>query len=114
MIIISYDRLFFRTSYFLLERFPSKTTVSPGPAHSPADEEADATFEEYSKQKEYLEKSVYALKVKLRKDSEIHKQDNQRAMLENMSLIKNINELRREIGLLKHEQQLRKLNQQGM
>lgn len=56
---------------------------------------------------------MYALKVKLVKDSEIHKQDNQRAMLENIALIKNINELRREIGLLKHEQQQRKLNQQG-
>ena len=52
----------------------------------------------------YLEKSVAALKSKLSKDTLIHKQDNMRAMQENMQLIRHINDLRKEIQFLKHEQ----------
>lgn len=69
-------------------------------------------YAEYERQKDYLERSVRALKKKLQKDSSVHKQDNQRAMLENISLIKNINELRKEILFLQGEQAQKKLNQQ--
>merc|ERR1719311_567354 len=49
---------------------------------------------EYQRQKEYLEKSVESLKRKLQKDSEVHRQDNMRVMQENVSLIREINDLR--------------------
>ena len=52
---------------------------------------------EYNRQREYLEKSVESLKRKLHKDMESHRQDNMRIMQENVTLIKEINELRREV-----------------
>ncbi|MEW5319195.1 MAG: hypothetical protein WDW38_010360 [Sanguina aurantia] len=52
---------------------------------------------EGSRQREYLERSVDSLKRKLAKDSELHRTDNLRVMQENTALIKEINELRREI-----------------
>lgn len=54
---------------------------------------------EFSRQKEHLERSVASLRKKLEKDSEIHKADNVRIMQENVSLIKEINDLRRELKL---------------
>merc|ERR1711904_212431 len=65
---------------------------------------------EYQRQKEYLEKSVESLKRKLLKDSEVHRQDNMRVMQENVSLIREINELRKEISFLKHERQQQRLH----
>ena len=54
---------------------------------------------EFARQREFLEKSIESLKRKLRKDSEAHKSDNTRLMNENVALIKEINELRREMKL---------------
>merc|ERR1712154_702744 len=54
---------------------------------------------EFSRQKEHLERSVASLRKKLEKDSEIHKADNVRIMQENVSLIKEINDLRKELKL---------------
>merc|ERR1719262_2131766 len=65
---------------------------------------------EYHRQKEYLEKSVESLKRKLQKDSEVHRQDNMRVMQENVSLIRGINDLRKEINFLKHERQQQRLH----
>ncbi|GLC59167.1 hypothetical protein PLESTB_001455600 [Pleodorina starrii] len=56
---------------------------------------------EAARQREYLEKTVDSLKRKLAKDSELHRTDNLRIMQENTALIKEINELRREIKALK-------------
>lgn len=56
---------------------------------------------EYNRQREYLEKSVESLKRKLQKDMELHRSDNMRIMQENVSLIKEINELRREVKVLR-------------
>merc|ERR1711937_542850 len=53
---------------------------------------------EYNRQRTYLEKSVDSLKRKLAKDSEVHRIDNMRIMQENVSLIREINDLRREIN----------------
>merc|ERR1719265_1317247 len=50
--------------------------------------------EEYNRQRDYLEKSVDSLKRKLQKDSEVHRIDNMRIMQENVSLIREINDLR--------------------
>eukprot|EP00163_Fabomonas_tropica_P019041 TRINITY_DN334_c0_g1_i4.p1 TRINITY_DN334_c0_g1~~TRINITY_DN334_c0_g1_i4.p1 ORF type:complete len:1057 (+),score=414.00 TRINITY_DN334_c0_g1_i4:945-4115(+) len=60
---------------------------------------------EYSRQREYLEKNLESLKRKLAKDSKLHKSDNMRIMQENVALIKEINELRREIRTILQQQQ---------
>ena len=52
---------------------------------------------EYISQKKYLEKSVAMLNKNLKKDREIHKQDNIRIMSENVELIREINNLRKTI-----------------
>ncbi|XP_069083885.1 cilia- and flagella-associated protein 57 [Pleurodeles waltl] len=52
---------------------------------------------EYSRQREHLEHSLATLQKKLVKDTEIHRSDNVRVMQENVSLIKEINDLRREL-----------------
>ncbi|KAI6655110.1 WD repeat-containing protein 65-like [Oopsacas minuta] len=60
--------------------------------------EVDAQ-DEYARQREHLERNVTALKKKLKKESEIHKSDNVRIMQENVTLIKEINELRKELKI---------------
>ncbi|XP_044157486.1 cilia- and flagella-associated protein 57 [Bufo gargarizans] len=52
---------------------------------------------EYARQREHLERSLSTLQKKLVKDTEIHRADNVRVMQENVTLIKEINELRREL-----------------
>ncbi|XP_066926478.1 cilia- and flagella-associated protein 57-like [Clytia hemisphaerica] len=52
---------------------------------------------EYARQREHLERSVASLRKKLAKDTEIHRADNVRIMQENVYLIKEINDLRREL-----------------
>merc|ERR1712178_81854 len=56
---------------------------------------------EYTRQRKYLEKSVENLKRKLAKDTGLHRYEATRFMQENASLIKEINDLRREIKILK-------------
>merc|ERR1719410_2686095 len=58
---------------------------------------------EYNRQRDYLEKSVDSLKRKLEKDSQAHRIDNMRIMQENVTLITEINHLRREINALRHD-----------
>ncbi|XP_043347269.1 cilia- and flagella-associated protein 57 isoform X2 [Dermochelys coriacea] len=53
--------------------------------------------QEYTRQREHLERNLAMLKKKVVKESEIHRADNVRIMQENVSLIKEINELRREL-----------------
>ena len=48
-----------------------------------------------------------SLNYKLAKDMRVHKKDNQRIMQENIALIKEINELRREIKNMKDRQRAR-------
>merc|ERR1712054_387290 len=64
---------------------------------------------EYNRQRDYLEKSVESLKRKLNKNMELHRNDNSRMMQENVSLIKEINELRREIKNMKQAQRAKEL-----
>lgn len=54
---------------------------------------------EYARQREHLERSVASLRKKLVKDTEIHRADNVRIMQENVSLIKEINDLRKELKI---------------
>merc|ERR1712137_1206550 len=65
---------------------------------------------EYNRQRDYLEKSVANLKRKLLKDSDVHRLDNQNIIQENVGLIRQISELRKEIDTLKKERQQQRLN----
>ncbi|XP_038622165.1 cilia- and flagella-associated protein 57 [Tachyglossus aculeatus] len=55
--------------------------------------------QEYIRQREHLERNLATLKRKVVKENELHKTDNVRIMQENVSLIKEINELRRELKI---------------
>ncbi|KAL0966818.1 hypothetical protein UPYG_G00300520 [Umbra pygmaea] len=57
--------------------------------------------EEYRRQREHLEREVLSLKRKLAEDSEGHRTENIKMMKENVSLIKEINELRHELSLVR-------------
>lgn len=61
----------------------------------------EGVHKEYHRQRDYLEKTVQSLKNKLDKDTQLHRTDNLRAVQENVALIKEINELRRETKSLK-------------
>lgn len=52
---------------------------------------------EYVRQRSYLEKTIESLKRKLAADSEAHRADELRIMSQNVTLIRELNELRREI-----------------
>ncbi|NXI62239.1 CFA57 protein, partial [Anseranas semipalmata] len=61
-------------------------------------EEVDMDLQqEYVRQREYLERNLAALKKKVVKDQEIHQAAYMRIMQENVSLIKEINDLRQEL-----------------
>lgn len=55
---------------------------------------------EYNRERDYLERTVSGLKKKLIKDSETNRADRTRIISENVVLIKEINELRREVKTL--------------
>jgi len=55
--------------------------------------------EEFQRHRNYLERTVQGLQKKLVKDSAVFKKDSTRIMQENVALIKEINELRREISV---------------
>ncbi|XP_040421974.1 cilia- and flagella-associated protein 57 isoform X1 [Cygnus olor] len=61
-------------------------------------EEVDVDLQkEYTRQREYLERNLAALKKKVVKDQEVHQAAYMRIMQENVSLIKEINDLRQEL-----------------
>ncbi len=62
--------------------------------------------QEYARQREYLERTVASLRYKFHKDSGLHRLDNVRIMQENVSLIKEINQLRRNITTVKQKEKL--------
>ena len=59
------------------------------------------THKEFQRHRNYLERTVQGLQKKLIKDSNVFKKDSSRIMQENVALIKEINELRREISVAK-------------
>ena len=61
---------------------------------------------EYTRQRNYLEKTIDSLKRKLAADSEAHRADELRIMSQNVSLIRELNELRREIKVRQRQQQI--------
>ena len=72
------------------------------------EEDADVASE-YARQRDYLEKTVNSLKRKLSKDTERHRVESMRIMQENVALIKEINELRREMRAMKAQAQAERL-----
>jgi WD40 repeat protein len=64
---------------------------------------------EYQRQRQYLERTVEALRRKLERDSEANQHENLRVMQENVALVKEINELRKEIRNIKQAQREREL-----
>ncbi|XP_076149428.1 cilia- and flagella-associated protein 57-like [Alosa pseudoharengus] len=58
---------------------------------------------EYSRQREHLERNVASLKKKLSKDAEVHRAENNKIMKENVSLIREINDLRRELRMVRSQ-----------
>eukprot|EP01002_Notosolenus_urceolatus_P000978 NODE_124_length_2690_cov_42.754638_g100_i0.p1 GENE.NODE_124_length_2690_cov_42.754638_g100_i0~~NODE_124_length_2690_cov_42.754638_g100_i0.p1 ORF type:complete len:876 (+),score=301.78 NODE_124_length_2690_cov_42.754638_g100_i0:62-2629(+) len=61
----------------------------------------DDLHKEYHRQRDYLERTVESLKKKLAKDHDSHKSDVSRIMAENVVLIQEVNELRREIRAIR-------------
>jgi hypothetical protein len=74
--------------------------------HTKAQRAAD-DHKDYHRQRKYLEHSVDSLNDKLEKDMHVHKKENVRIMQENIALISEINELRREIQILRTTQRLK-------
>uniref|UniRef100_A0A8D1WZJ7 EML-like second beta-propeller domain-containing protein n=1 Tax=Sus scrofa TaxID=9823 RepID=A0A8D1WZJ7_PIG len=59
--------------------------------------------QEYARQREHLERNLATIKKKVVKESELHRTDYVRIMQENVLLIKEINELRRELKLTRSQ-----------
>lgn len=65
-------------------------------------DQGDADLQkEYAQQRKYLEKSVDYLRRMISKDSDVHRQENNRIMKENVTLLIEINHLRQELKNLK-------------
>lgn len=62
--------------------------------------------EEYQRQRDYLERTVDGLKRKLHKEMELHKRNSARLIQENVALVKEINELRKEAKVGSQEKAL--------
>lgn len=69
-----------------------------------------AVSKEYKRQRQYLERSVGVLKSKLSRDTKARRNDNMRVMQENVALIKEINDLRGEIKLIRQVQKAKEMN----
>lgn len=61
---------------------------------------------EYIRQREFLERTVASLRRKITKDQEMHTAENGRIMSENLGLVKEVNQMRREF---KASQERRKM-----
>ena len=57
--------------------------------------------QEYNRQRDHLERTVATLRSKLAKEDKSHKSDNVRIMQENVALIGEINQLRKELRGMK-------------
>ena len=56
---------------------------------------------EYTRQREYLERSVADLKRQLTRDTQLHSDENRRIMQDNVALVKEINDLRHTIKMMR-------------
>ena len=60
--------------------------------------------QEYARQREYPERTVASLRYKFHKDQDVHRTDNVKIMQENVTLIKEINQLRRNLSSAKQKE----------
>lgn len=67
---------------------------------------------EYANKRRYLENNVNYLRQMLQKDQDVHKQENSRIMKENVTLIQEINDLRKEVRTL--EMKLKQIGSSDM
>jgi hypothetical protein len=88
----------------LYQRF---VTTAPSQGVSDSSNSVEDMHRDHQRQRHYLEKSVDSLNDKLTKDMQIQKKDHQRIMQENIILITEINNLRREIKHIKDAQKAR-------
>ncbi len=58
---------------------------------------------DYRRQREYMERSLDSLNAKFKKEDHVHKSESRRILQENVSLIKEINELRRELHVARSQ-----------
>ncbi|KAJ3190576.1 Cilia- and flagella-associated protein 57 [Irineochytrium annulatum] len=65
--------------------------------------------QEYSRQREYLQRTVASLRRKVSKDQGIHRSDNVKIMQENVALIKEINQLRRDLRVVRAKEKEQEL-----
>ncbi len=61
--------------------------------------------QEHNRQREFLERTIDALKKKMTKGEQLHKEETSRVMQENVTLIKEINDLRQELRLAQKQSQ---------
>ena len=60
--------------------------------------------QEYARQREYLERTVSSLQKKVSKDQGLHRVENIRIMQENVTLIKEINVLRKDLRNIRQKE----------
>ncbi|KAJ3330947.1 Cilia- and flagella-associated protein 57 [Blyttiomyces sp. JEL0837] len=65
--------------------------------------------QEYARQREYLERTVASLRKKVAKDQGLHRADNVRIMQENVALIKEINQLRKDLRGIRQKERAAEL-----
>lgn len=65
---------------------------------------------EYVNQRKYLESSHHSLQKRLEKEDQIHRQNNQNVMKDNIKLIKEIGDLRQKVSLATTEYKHHKNN----
>lgn len=82
-------------------------TAAPNQSSVQSNNSVEDMHRDHQRQRHYLEKSVDSLNYKLTKDMQIQKKDHQRIMQENIILITEINNLRREIRHIKDAQKAR-------
>ena len=88
---------------FAIQLLSSPAASASGDS-SGAETASSGSHKDYTRQKEYLEKTIESLKRSLKKDAETHRLGNMRIMGEQVELIREINELRKEIAYLKQSQ----------
>ncbi|KAF4715162.1 hypothetical protein FOZ62_002467, partial [Perkinsus olseni] len=66
-------------------------------------DDVDAYQKEFNRQRDYLEKCMMTLKQKHEKAAHVHRSTNTRVLQDNVTLIREINNLRREVSFLKNE-----------
>ncbi|KAJ3342297.1 Cilia- and flagella-associated protein 57 [Gonapodya sp. JEL0774] len=87
----------------LYHKYCQQTTDEALTGDGPVEVEVDVQ-QEYARQRDHLERTVAALRKKVAKDQATHRTDNVRVMEENVALIKEINQLRRDLKVIRGQE----------